>query len=109
RRSLERLPGVGRQISGQRLQVRQRFIAEEETYPRVRVPAIQVFGLRKLGSAAEQYLLKATPKEHGQDPIDFGRCSFLRGAIRRAVDQSQHFAGLGQTQYQDVVAPSAVI
>ena len=49
-------------------------------------------------------MLKTTPKEHGQYMVHFGGRTFLRGTVGRAVDQTQHFAGIGNVSPQLALA-----
>jgi hypothetical protein len=68
-----------------------------------------VLGLGEVGVAAEQHAAEAAAVADGQDPIDLGRGTLVRGAIGRPVDQAEDLAGVGQGQDQGVVAPGAVV
>jgi hypothetical protein len=77
--------------------------------PRVGLPAIQVFGLRKIGVTAEKHLGKAAAETDRHGAVDLGSRSFVRRSIGRTVDQTQHLAGVGQAHDQRVITPGAIV
>ena len=65
-RPLQRLPGRGRQVLGEGLEVGRGVEAEDEADARVGVPAVEVLGLGEVGVAAEQDLAEAGAEADGQ-------------------------------------------
>jgi hypothetical protein len=68
-----------------------------------------VLRLGKLAVAAQQDLLKTATETDRQGAIDLRGGSLLRRPIAGAVHHAQDFAGVGQGQYQGVIAPGAVV
>ncbi len=73
------------------------------------MPAVEVLSLGEVGVAPQDRSTK--PGSHAQPDrlIDLSAGLVMRGTVARAVQQTQHFAGFGQTDDQRVVAPSAIV
>ena len=103
------MPGAGRQILGDGLQVGQRLEAEDIAQPRIVVPAVQVLRLRELGVSPQQDAAKAAAEAHRRGLIDQRRRPLVRRPIAGPVDDAQDFAGVGQGQHQRVITPRPVV
>ena len=108
-RPIEPFPGVFRQVVGQRQQVPQTIDAEDEPYPRVVVPAIQMLGLREVGVPTHQHAAKAAAEAHRQHTINLLGRPFMAGTIPRTIHERQYLARVGQRHDQRVIAPRAVV
>jgi len=63
-------PGLGRQLLGQSLQVVPGVVAENEGYPAISMPAVEMLGLREVGVAAQQDLVEAAAQTGGGGAVE---------------------------------------
>src|SRR5215469_17019129 len=102
-------PCLRGQILGNRLEVWQRVVSEYKADAAVVVPAVEMCTLRERSVPAQQDAAEAAPETDLQGAIDLLRGPFVGGAVSRAVDDAENFAGVGQGQDQGVIAPGAVV
>src|SRR6266446_4276418 len=107
--TLEFLPAALGQSAGLVLEVVLGIVAENEANTCVVVPAVQVFGLREIGVAAEQDGAEATAQARGDGTVEGVGGAFVAGAIARPIDDAQDFTRVGQADDQRMIAPRAVV
>ena len=94
---------------GQSLQIVPGVVAENEGYPAVGVPAIEMLGLREIGVAAQQDLVEAAPQTGGGGGVERLGSAFVGWPIAGTIDEAQNLAGVGQGDDQGMVTPDAVV
>src|SRR5229473_5683515 len=107
--TLEFLPAALGQSSGLVLEIVLGVVAENEANACVVVPAVQVFGLREIGVAAEQDGAEATAQARSDGTVEGVGGAFVAGAIAGPIDDPQDFTRVGQADDQRMIAPRAVV
>jgi hypothetical protein len=103
------VPRTVGQILGVALHRRGAVVAKDELDAGIRVPPVQVFGLREVGVATEQDFHKTGAKAGIGGLVESDRRAFMGGAVAGSIDNAQHFTGVGQADEQRMVTPGAVI
>src|ERR1044071_267183 len=84
-------------------------VAEDEVDMARVVPAVEMFGVREGGGAAQEDAAKAATQAGGTGPIEGVGGAFVGRTIAGAVDEAHEFAGVGEGDDEGMVAPGAVV